>query len=207
MHIWTHRRYFLEPLRCDSHAWPLATRVDLINLYKYSMYLRESTKMVASNVTIHLEFDYNNSTRSTPACARPYCGFLEYGEQEHPHHLRHHHQTQRRQRAPWILPVSRKPRHDTTSTLASRLMLGGFSDNGTLSPTCSRFRDPGSKPVRHHTLLKARMRLGRIPSVLSGERPRLGGSITQPAHNGTRDNSRGISSAAAGGIRQIAMGT
>ena len=38
---WTHRRarrYFLEPLRCDSHAWPLATRVDLINLYKYSMH-------------------------------------------------------------------------------------------------------------------------------------------------------------------------
>ena len=91
-----------------------------------------------------------------------------------------------------------QPRHDTTSTPTSRLTLGGFSDKDRSSPTCSGFRDRGSNPVPHHTQLKTRMRLGRILSVLSGARARLGGSTTPESHNGTRDNSRGVNNAAAG---------
>jgi len=92
------------------------------------------------------------------------------------HKINTYTKTIRRQRAPGSDQYQTQPRLDTTSTPASRLTLGGFSDNGTSSPTCSRFRDRGSKPVRHHTQLKARIRLGRISSVLLGGCARLGGS-------------------------------
>ena len=144
--------------------------------------------MVAPHVTIHLEFNYNHSTRSTRPCARPDCAASRSAENMNIHNIPTTHdintytKTIRRKREPGSDQYQTQPRHDTTSTPASRLTLGGFSDNGTSSPTCSRFRDRGSKPVRHHTQLKARIRLGRISSVLLGGCARLGGSYHTQNH-------------------------
>ena len=105
------------------------------------MHLRETTKMVALYVTILLEFDYDHTTRSIrPACARPDCGLLECGE-HNIHNIPTTYDividttTTRRQRTPGSDQYH--TRYDTTSTPASRLTLGGFSDNGRSSPTCS----------------------------------------------------------------------